>query len=95
MKIVSGLDVDYVGARNKTENNVYSTEASTIQYKGETEIIIRDELVGFGLAGDGAADMDIVFIDPVAMKPLRHLTREGWWFVARDMPHTILAVWND
>jgi hypothetical protein len=95
MKIVSGLDVNYVGALNKAENSVYSTEASTIQYKGETEITIRDRLVGFGLADDGAITGDIVFINPVAMKPLRHLTREGWWFIARDMPRTILAVWND
>lgn len=94
MKIVSELDVDYVGALNRTENSVYSTEASTIQYKGETEIVIRDKPAGFGLAGDGAADMDIVFINPVAMHP-KSLSPEGWWFIARDMPHTILAVWND
>ena len=92
MKIVSGLDVNYVGALNKTENSVYSAWASTIQYKGEAEITIRD--IG-SLDFDGTIVGDIVFINPVAMKPLRHLTREGWWFVARDMPRTILAVWND
>ena len=95
MKIVSVLDVNYVGALNNAENSVYSTEASTIQYKGETEITIRDRLVGFDLGEVWVDDVDIVFINPVAMKPLRHLTREGWWFIARDMPRTILAVWND
>ena len=95
MKIVSGLDVNYVGALNKTENGVYSTEASTIQYKGETEIVICERPNSLSWVDGANANRDIVFINPVAMKPLGHLTREGWWFVARDMPRTILAVWND
>jgi len=95
MKIVSGLDVNYVGALNKAENSVYSTEASTIQYKGETEIVICERRYNPESCNGAAADRDIVFINPVAMQPLNHLTREGWWFIARDMPRTILAVWND